>query len=105
MDRDQIIIIAKDWTGSIMSIESIKREYERLTLPKRGYLWREASMCIKNIDRLRENYPEDHTFNRDFDANLGIIAVNLNVIAASNDVDPAVVILSAVDKVNKKYSS
>lgn len=103
MNKDDIITLAVDCTGSIMSTEEVKNEYTSLTLPKRGYLYREARQYIKNIDRLRKNYPADHILNTNFNAVLGIMAVNLNVIAACSNVDPAIVFLSAIDKLNKKY--
>ena len=101
--KDEMLIIAKEWTGSIMSKQDIKRAYDDLTLPKRGYLYKEAKRYIKMIDRSREKLPKEHLINTNFDSNLAILCVNLNVIASNNDVDPAIVFLSAIDKLNKKY--
>jgi len=101
--KDDMLTIAKEWTGSVMSKQDLKNAYDDITLPKRGYLYKEARKYIKIIDRLRGKFPKEHLFNTNIDTNLSILVVNLNVIAANNDVDPAIVFLCAIDKLNKKY--
>lgn len=101
--NNDILTIAKDWTGSIMSIKDIENEYRNITPPKKGYLYKISSKYIKDIDKIRAKYPKDHILNSDFDSNISLLTINLNIIAANNNVDPATVFLCATNKKNKKY--
>lgn len=101
--NNDILNIAKDWTGSIMSIQDIENEYRDITPPKKGYLYQLSSKYIKNIDKVRSKYPKNHILNSDFNSNISLLTINLNIIAANNNVDPATIFLCATDKRNKKY--
>lgn len=100
--KNNILTTAKYCTGSIMSIKEIESEYKKITPPKKGYLYRLSYKYIKDIDKIRAKYPKDHILNNNFDSNISLLTVNLNIIAAENNVDPAIVFLCAMDKKNKK---
>lgn len=103
--------IAKIITGSIMGVEDICNQYMSLTLPKRHYLYKEVKQKIKDIHRLMETYADDreHAFNINFDARLGLLAIDMNLIAVDNDtedmiMDPATALVCGIDRNNKKLS-
>lgn len=103
--------IAKIFTGSVMSVEDICKQYIGLTLPKRHYLYKEAKQRIKDFDRLMGTYADDkeHAFNINFDARLGLMTIDMNLIAIDNDtedmlMDPATVLVCLIDGENKKLS-
>lgn len=106
---ENILIIAKEWTGSIMSIENIYKQYLELTPAKKNYIYKKTEQKVKEIDDLMKNYEADneHAFNNNIETRLGFISIEMNLIALENDtkhmkLDPAVVLLCRLDSRNKK---
>ncbi|HZJ76615.1 MAG TPA: hypothetical protein VFC70_02790, partial [Oscillospiraceae bacterium] len=64
---------------------------------------------IKDLDRLLKIYKDDgtHAFNNSFESRLGLLSVDMNLIALDNDIDdvkldPATVLLCGIDRKNNK---
>ena len=107
--NENILIVCKEWSGSVMDIEDIEKQYLGLTLAKRHYLYNEANKSFRDLDRLLNGYSQknNHTFNEDFESRIDLLTIDLNLIAIDNDtefikLDPAVVLLCRLDKNNKK---
>lgn len=107
--NEDILNICKVFSGSIMNIKDIEKQYLALTLAKRHYLYNEANKSVRDLDRLLNRYSQknNHTFNEDFESRIDLLAIDLNLIAIDNDtefikLDPAVVLLCRLDKNNKK---
>lgn len=107
--NENILKICKAWSGSIMDIEDIEKQYLDLTLAKRHYLYNESNKSVRGLDRILNRYSQknNHTFNEDFESRIDLLAIDLNLIAIDNDtefikLDPAVVLLCVLDKKNKK---
>ena len=106
----QVMLTAvKFLSGSTMDIEDIYNQYLDLTSAKRFYLHKESKSNIKDLDRLLKIYKDDdtHAFNNSFESRLGLLSVNMNLIALDNDIgdvklDPATVLLCGIDKKNSK---
>jgi hypothetical protein len=79
----------KSLTGSIMSYKDIIDEYNALTPPKRHYIYSKVHQVIKKM-------------NISFDKAHPLLVVSINVLAAEENIDPAVVLLIYLDKKNKK---
>lgn len=86
--RNSVLEAIKCLTGSIMSYERIMEEYNSLTPPKRAYVYSKAHNIIKNM-----NIP--------FDKAQPLFVVAINVLAAEENIDPAVALLVHTDKKNR----
>lgn len=107
--NENILKICKSWSGSIMDIEDIEKQYLGLTLAKKHYLYNEANKSVRDLYKLLNIYSKEniHTFNEDFESIIDLLTIDLNLIALDNDtkfikLDPAVVLLCRLDKNNKK---
>ncbi|BFH66701.1 hypothetical protein J27TS7_38850 [Paenibacillus dendritiformis] len=87
--RNNILEAIKCLTGSIMSYEDIMNEYNALTPPKRTYIYSKVHQIVKHM------YAP-------FDKAQPLIVVSINVLAAEENIDPAVALLIYTDKNNKK---
>lgn len=87
--RNNMLRAIKLFTGSIMSCDNIMAEYNSLTQPKRTYVFSEVHQVLK-----RMNIP--------FDKAQPLVVVAINVLAAEENIDPAVALLIYMDKTNKK---
>ena len=88
-ERNNILEVLKCLTGSVMSYENIMEKYNSMTTPKRKYIYSKVHQVVK------------HT-NMPFDKAQPLLVVKLNVLAAEENVDPAVALLVYIDKKNKK---
>lgn len=87
--RNNMLEAMKCLTGSIMSYENIWDEYSSLTPPKRKYIYSKIHQILKHM-----NIP--------FDKAQPLLVVEINVLAAQENIDPAVALLIFTDKKNKK---
>lgn len=104
-----LLIIAKEWTGSIIDVKDIYDQYLELTPAKKNYIYKEVKQKVKEIDNLMKSYESDneHAFNNNYETRLGLISIEMNLIALENDtkhtkLDPAIVLLCGLDNKNKK---
>ena len=81
--------LLKSLTGSIMSYEDIINEYNALTPPKRSYIYSKVHQIIK---RMNISFNKAHP----------LLVVSINVLAAEENIDPAVALLIFLNKKNKK---
>ncbi|WP_075982866.1 hypothetical protein [Bacillus massilinigeriensis] len=72
-------------SGSVMEREAVLKEYQKLTPPKKKYLYNIVKPIFKK-------------YNRAFDEAQPLLVVNINVCAAENNVDPAVALLAGISK-------
>lgn len=84
-DKLQLIQALILISGSVMEGEAVLKEYQKLTPPKKKYLYDKAKRIVK-----RHNKP--------FDVAQPLLVVDIGVCAAEDNVDPAVVLLAQISK-------
>lgn len=106
---EDILIIVKLFSGSTMDIRDIHNQYLGLTPVKKHYLYKETKFKVRDLDKVLNLYEDnkEHAFNINFEAILGLLSVDMNLIALDNDtkdikLDPATVLLCMLDDKNKK---
>jgi len=88
-ERNKLLEVLKVLTGSVMSYDEIILSYNSLTPPKRTYVYSRVNEVLRH-----DNTP--------FDKAQPLIVVSINVIAAEENIDPAVVLLIYTNKKNRK---
>lgn len=86
--RNSILEAFRCLTGSIMSNEDILNEYNALT-PQRTFIYSKVHQILKHM-------------HMPFDKTQPLLVVSINVLAAEENIDPAVALLIYTDKKNKK---
>lgn len=87
--RNKILEVLKCLTGSVMSYNDIMLSYNSITPPKRTYVYSKVHQVLRH-----NNAP--------FDKAQPLLVVSINVIAAEENIDPAVVLLIYINKKNRK---
>ena len=72
-------------TGSVMEADAVLKQYQKLTPPKKKYLYDKAKQIVKK-------------HNKPFDEAQPLFVVDIGVCAAEENVDPAVAFLAHISK-------
>lgn len=89
-ERGAFLEVMKSLTGSIMTHDRIMSEYTALTPTKRAYIYSKVHKSLKHLTApINKTHP--------------LVVVAINTIAAEDNIDPAVVLLTYIDKKNKRW--